>query len=244
MPTNTDLVKDLPADFDIFGQAVDDRIKALNPETTLGDISYRSSTANTNTRLAIGTSGQVLTVSGGVPAWSTVSSGGMTLISEVVASNQASFSITSIPGTYKQLLLQWSGIKFVSASEQALGLRFNNDNGTNYASMMSRTADTAISTNRSLQESTDVYFLYSTIASSNLSEMGAGWMLVDNYASTTKYKKYQSNYGFYNGGANQVYVQNGTYMSTNAITSIDSFRTASNNFSNDTNTSIRLYGIS
>jgi hypothetical protein len=73
MPTNTDLVKDLPADFDIFGQAVDDRIKALNPETTLGDISYRSATANTNTRLAIGTTGQVLTVSGGVPAWSTIS---------------------------------------------------------------------------------------------------------------------------------------------------------------------------
>jgi hypothetical protein len=69
MPTNTDLVKDLPADFDIFGQAVDDRIKALNPSTTLGDIEYRSSTANTNTRLAIGTTGQVLTVSGGVPSW-------------------------------------------------------------------------------------------------------------------------------------------------------------------------------
>ncbi len=69
MPTNTDLVKDLPADFDIFGQAVDDRIKALNPETTLGDIAYRSATANTNTRLAIGTTGQVLTVAGGVPSW-------------------------------------------------------------------------------------------------------------------------------------------------------------------------------
>lgn len=79
MPTNTDLVKDLPADFDIFGQAVDDRIKALNPETTLGDIAYRSSTANTNTRLAIGTTGQVLTVSGGVPAWATPAGGGKVL---------------------------------------------------------------------------------------------------------------------------------------------------------------------
>ena len=69
MPTNTDLVKDLPADFDIFGQAVDDRIKALNPETTLGDIAYRSATANTNTRLAIGTTGQVLTVAAGAPSW-------------------------------------------------------------------------------------------------------------------------------------------------------------------------------
>jgi hypothetical protein len=52
-------------------QGVDTTTKALNPSTTLGDIEYRSSTANTNTRLPIGTSGQVLAVSGGVPAWTT-----------------------------------------------------------------------------------------------------------------------------------------------------------------------------
>ena len=71
MPTSTDLVTDLPADFAAFGQPVDTSLKALNPETTLGDISYRSATANTNTRLPIGTTGQVLAVSGGVPAWTT-----------------------------------------------------------------------------------------------------------------------------------------------------------------------------
>ena len=69
MPTATDLVTDLPADFEVFGQAVDTTTKNLNPATTLGDIQYRSSTANTNTRLAIGSSGQILTVSSGVPAW-------------------------------------------------------------------------------------------------------------------------------------------------------------------------------
>jgi hypothetical protein len=72
MPTSTDLVTDLPADFALFGQPVDTSLKALNPETTLGDIAYRSATSNTNTRLGIGTSGQVLAVSGGgVPAWTT-----------------------------------------------------------------------------------------------------------------------------------------------------------------------------
>lgn len=73
MPTSTDLVTDLPADFAAFGQPVDTTLKALNPETTLGDISYRSATSNTNTRLGIGTNGQVLAVSGGVPAWTTTS---------------------------------------------------------------------------------------------------------------------------------------------------------------------------
>jgi hypothetical protein len=71
MPTSGDLVTDLPADFDAFGQPVDNTLKALNPETTLGDISYRSAVSNTNTRLGIGTAGQVLAVSGGVPAWTT-----------------------------------------------------------------------------------------------------------------------------------------------------------------------------
>jgi len=62
----------LPADFEVALQGVDTRLKALQPGTTLGDIAYSSATANTNTRLPIGTSGQVLAVSGGgVPAWTT-----------------------------------------------------------------------------------------------------------------------------------------------------------------------------
>ena len=72
LPTATDLVTDLPADFDVALQGVDTRLKALQPGTTLGDLAYSSATANTNTRLPIGTSGQVLAVSGGgVPAWTT-----------------------------------------------------------------------------------------------------------------------------------------------------------------------------
>ena len=75
MPTATDLVTDLPADFEVFGQAVDTRLKALQPGTTLGDLAYSSATANTNTRLGIGTNGQVLGVVGGVPAWTTDAAG-------------------------------------------------------------------------------------------------------------------------------------------------------------------------
>jgi hypothetical protein len=75
MPTSTDLVTDLPADFDAFGQPVDTTLKALNPETTLGDISFRSATLNTNTRLGIGSAGQVLTVAAGVPSWATPTTG-------------------------------------------------------------------------------------------------------------------------------------------------------------------------
>jgi hypothetical protein len=68
-PDDTALVKDGAAAIRTLGSSVDTTTKALNPSTTLGDIEYRSSTANTNTRLGIGSTGQVLTVSGGVPAW-------------------------------------------------------------------------------------------------------------------------------------------------------------------------------
>ena len=69
LPTPTDLVTDLPADFDVALQGVDTRLKALQPGTTLGDLAYSSATANTNPRLAIGSSNQVLGIVAGVPAW-------------------------------------------------------------------------------------------------------------------------------------------------------------------------------
>lgn len=48
---------------------------ALSPITTTGDLIY-SSGGTTNARLGIGSTGQVLTVSGGVPAWQNPASGG------------------------------------------------------------------------------------------------------------------------------------------------------------------------
>jgi hypothetical protein len=74
-PDDTDLVKDGAAAIRTLGSSIDTTTKALNPSTTLGDIEYRSSTANTNTRLGIGTTGQILTVTGGVPVWASPAGG-------------------------------------------------------------------------------------------------------------------------------------------------------------------------
>jgi hypothetical protein len=82
-PDDTALVKDGAAAIRTLGSSIDTTTKALNPSTTLGDIEYRSSTANTNTRLAIGSTGNILTVAGGVPTWAApASAGGMTLHNE------------------------------------------------------------------------------------------------------------------------------------------------------------------
>jgi hypothetical protein len=80
-PDDTDLVKDGAAAIRTLGSSIDTTTKALNPSTTLGDIEYRSATANTNTRLAVGTTGQVLTVAAGVPSWATPTVGDITAVS-------------------------------------------------------------------------------------------------------------------------------------------------------------------
>jgi len=94
VPTSTDLVKDGATAIETLGDSVDTTMKALNPLTTLGDIAYASATANTNTRRAIGTTGQVLTVAGGVPTWATPAAGGK-LLQVVSATNTTSKNITS-----------------------------------------------------------------------------------------------------------------------------------------------------
>ena len=72
-PDDTALVKDGASAIRTLGSSVDTTTKNLNPETTLGDLSFRSSTSNVNTRIPIGSSGQHLTVVAGVPAWATAS---------------------------------------------------------------------------------------------------------------------------------------------------------------------------
>jgi hypothetical protein len=128
-PDDTDLVKDGAAAIRTLGSSIDTTTKALNPSTTLGDIEYRSATANTNTRLGIGTTGQVLTVDGGVPSWATATSGGMTVIASG-SLGSAGTTISSIPGTYKNLQLIIRNKKLSSNSR--LDMRYNNNSGTVY----------------------------------------------------------------------------------------------------------------
>ena len=61
---------------------------ALSPMTTTGDLEYESGT-NTASRLPIGTTGQVLTVVGGLPAWAAAGSGGVTTVATIDTSPNA-----------------------------------------------------------------------------------------------------------------------------------------------------------
>jgi hypothetical protein len=102
-PDDTALVKDGAAAIRTLGSSIDTTTKALNPSTTLGDIEYRSSTANTNTRLGIGSTGDILTVTGGVPVWAPPVGVTASFIGAKATSNAAT---TCVSGTWTAIAFQ------------------------------------------------------------------------------------------------------------------------------------------
>jgi hypothetical protein len=70
---------------------------ALNPMTTTGDILYESS-PTTAARLGIGSTGQVLTVAGGLPSWATPSSS-LTVTNDTTTATALYPTFTSSTGT-------------------------------------------------------------------------------------------------------------------------------------------------
>lgn len=109
-PDDTGLVKDGAAAIRTLGSSVDTTTKALNPSTTLGDIEYRSSTANTNTRLAIGTSGQALTVVAGVPSWAASAISVLTTTGDVLYASAANTLARLGIGSTGQVLTVAGGV--------------------------------------------------------------------------------------------------------------------------------------
>ena len=121
-PDDTDLVKDGAAAIRTLGSSVDTTTKALNPSTTLGDIEYRSATANTNTRLAIGTTGQVLSVVGGVPAWAT--SDDANAIQNAIVDAKGDLIAASAADTPARLAVGTNGQVLTADSAETTGLKW------------------------------------------------------------------------------------------------------------------------
>jgi hypothetical protein len=155
-PDNTDLVKDGALAIRTLGSSVDTTTKALNPSTTLGDIEYRSATANTNTRLGIGTTGQILTVASGVPSWATpaAAGGGFVLIQAPttfsgVSSQSINSVFTSTYTNYKIVITLTSA----SAPGNTVSLRMRasgTDTTTNYVGQRIYGTNTTVGASRNV----------------------------------------------------------------------------------------------
>jgi len=208
--------------------------------------------ADTPARLAVGTNGQVLTAdstAGTGLAWTTPSSGGgLTLITETVASANSSIDFSSISGSYTNLQLQWTGV-YHSATGSNFGFRLNSDSGSNYNetyTYLEGTAPVGVAIYGLNQTSMGQVPFGNSASSTTANQTVMGVLNVYNYASTSKVKKYDMTTFYYsnNNSRYNSFTVSGYWNSTSAVTDLGIFRAAGTaTLSNLSNTSIRLYGV-
>lgn len=203
--------------------------------TTTGDM-FVASGAATPARLGIGSTGQVLTVAGGVPSWATASSGGMTVLASGSLTG-TSVAMTSLPQTYKSLVLKLNNLS-ISTTNQNITLKMNNT-GTGYVTATTNSRFGGSTAN--LADYANTYTI--------LNYFGLGSAYNDNFFEVT-FLNYTSTVapcvcqitGFYNDNGNY---ENGIFgMGSNgdggaAVTRID-IGVTSGNFDNGTYV---LYGV-
>jgi hypothetical protein len=251
MPTASDLVTDLPADFEVFGQAVDTSLADLkggttgqvlkknsntdmdfvwgsdtagmtNPMTTTGDMIY-SSSGSTPARLGIGTSGQVVGIAAGVPAWVTPVAGGMTELATGSLSGTTT-TISSISGAYKNLVIRLDSPD-VSANTNVL-IRFNGDSGANNYRYVAIYSDQYNIVQNSGADNS--LALITTLAADG--NNAAATMTIFDYSDSTQYKpiQYCSVYKFATSGVLRSEGGFGGYVQPTAITSVSIIAGSSN----------------
>jgi hypothetical protein len=216
-PDDTALVKDGAAAIRTLGSSVDTTTKALNPSTTLGDIEYRSSTANTNTRLGIGSAGQVLTVAAGVPSWATSASGGLTLLDTLTLSGSSVTSAT-FSSAYTGLFFYIKSAYNSAADE--MRLRLNADTGSNYAYGNWRRAGSGTQFSNSNSNTSIPLGVLGTSSTIKERLVCTGWIW---RPSDTDVVSVNSNFYSYAGPDNYTGMTAGNYDNSAAITSLTLF---------------------
>jgi hypothetical protein len=237
-PDDTALVKDGASAIRTLGSSIDTTLKtqidAQIPDsllTTTGDIIYASG-ASTPARLGIGSTGQVLQVSGGLPAWATAPSGGMTLLSTTSLSG-ASTTISSISQSYNLLYAIVYGVTSATANGE---LRlYPNAVTNNFDGNKLRSVSTSVGFDAAQYPS------LSQGESILRTDANNSWAFsINNYTSTTNYKTFSNYGGYINGSSVSAVGANFGYIKTNsAITSLQ-FVQPNGNFSTGT---VLLYGV-
>lgn len=203
------LSKATNADLDFTWVAQDDSNAIQNAIVDAKGDLIAATGADTPARLAVGTNGQVLsadsTASTGL-AWTTISSGGLTLLSTTTLSGTAT-TINSISQSYKDLLINIYGMTS-SSSTQDVWAGMNGYGGFSQAAWGSGTSNTSGTKTSEQQWVTDGSTYFSS---------GSWFIYIPNYASTANTKIAAFN-GFY--GTQTCISGTFTSNSTSAVSSI------------------------
>ena len=206
--------------------------------TTAGDLLYATA-ADTVTRLGIGTAGQVLKVNSGAtaPEWGAVAAGGMTLINTGGTTlSGASTTISSIPGTYKELVI-FIDSPYSSDAYKILIRPNNNSTAADYQQIVARgtgATDNTFVDNSTAGVDTSGYNMRATDVSQMI------YAIIPNYASTTAKKVINVFSGFENSTPAKAVCNTTCYFAQNAaITSLVFFNSGST-FSGGT---VYVYGV-
>ncbi len=225
-----------------------DTVFIQNIGAGVSTITAGTATVNTASSLALAQyeSGNLYFTAAGTSIFSkadgaAASGGGMTLIQEQTASASSSINFTGIAGTYKQLLLIISGL-YHSTTGSQFSVRFNNSSVAEYTCSGEGTNGTLAGTYSRIVAPQP--FLGEDTTSTTADDTVKASLLIDNYASSTKFKYFEGCTSF-NFGGDQFHNVNGFWGNTTAITSVDIVRlSGAATITNLANTSIRLYGIS
>jgi len=182
--------------------------------TAAGDI-YTASAANTPARLGIGSTGQVLTVAGGVPTWATAGGSSLNLSSLASGSltSGTSLTISSLTADFMQFTIQ--GFTCNLANEQLL-IQLNGDSTSSY--YKSVVWDQTASTQGAYFYNSSPGFYFTNGAPTNTNASNYYIVTLQNCKSTGFTTAAIQSY--YNGTVAHAYALTGSYQNAAQITSL------------------------
>ena len=215
-----------------------------NPMTTTGDTIY-SSSGSTPARLGIGSTGNVLTVAGGVPTWAApAAGGGMTLLNSGNTSlaGVQTLTISSISGSYKHLYIVGLGIRTTNSYGANLQMQVNGDTAGNYRTSRSQVVNNTIGGEASVNAVTSSWFLVEINNGTAFNEVSWFEQSIPLYSGTTQYKRATS----FSGGVKSDVVQSQTSQSWNNTAAINEITVFTSNASTGNflgDSAIYIYGV-